>query len=216
MKKLLAIDTSTECASVALLVDGDVTSAEQAAQRMHAQVLLPTIDRLMGEAGIGFSQLNGIVFGRGPGSFTGLRIACSVVKGLAYAHDLPLFPASTLASIANEAWHKHPELKDHAVLAMLDARMHQVYWSCFGTEPWIEKVSAASDIEVSGNDPLILAGVGYESYREHLPSALASRIRCDEVIHPTAKAMLRLAQGGELQAVSAGDALPVYLRNKIV
>ena len=102
--KLLAIDTSTERASVALAVGQEIQSREHLAQRQHAQFLLPVIDELLSEAGLTISQLDGIVFGRGPGSFTGLRIACSIVKGLAYAHDLAVYPVSSLLTIANDAF----------------------------------------------------------------------------------------------------------------
>ena len=97
---LLAIDTSTELASVALLHGGKLFNKEQGSQRTHAQLLLPLIDEIMKEAGLQINQLDAIIFGCGPGSFTGLRIACSVAKGLAYAHDLKLIPVHNLASIA--------------------------------------------------------------------------------------------------------------------
>lgn len=107
MKKLLAIDASTDQASVALLINGVSISEEQGSQRTHAQILLPMIDKLLTEANSSLNQLDGIVFGCGPGSFTGLRIACSMAKGLAYAHDLPLIPVSSLAAIAWTARQKH-------------------------------------------------------------------------------------------------------------
>ena len=100
---LLAIDTSTEHATVAVTAHGELFSEEQGSMRQHAQFLLPMVERMLGLAGLSLTQLDGIVFGRGPGSFTGLRIACSVAKGLAYAHDLPLYPVSSLAAIAYEA-----------------------------------------------------------------------------------------------------------------
>lgn len=220
--KLLAIDTSTECASVALIANGIISSSQQTAQRQHAQLLLPMIDQLLVDAGIGLNQLDGIVFGRGPGSFTGLRISCSVAKGLAYAHDLPLFPASSLLAIANEAFHREvisgAILSEHGVLAMIDARMNQIYWAYFHTESGDidERVSNVSDITIDGNIPLLLAGVGYDSYREQLPVAILSRIVGEIDCYPTATAMLRLALSGKLQAISAAEALPVYIRNQIV
>ena len=94
--KLLAIDTSTEIASVALMIGNELTCEEQGSQKTHAQLLLPMIDKLMVDAGLQLNQLDGIIFGCGPGSFTGLRIACSIAKGLAYAHDLGLIPVSSL------------------------------------------------------------------------------------------------------------------------
>ena len=104
---LLAIDTSTEQASVGLLNDDVVTERFHPSQRQHAHFLLPLIDELLSDSSVSLNQLDGIIFGRGPGSFTGIRIACSVAKDLAYAHDLPLFTCSTLSAIAEEALTKH-------------------------------------------------------------------------------------------------------------
>ena len=216
--KLLAIDTSTECASVALVTQGVFSCKEQPAQRQHAQLLLPMVDQLLVDAGIGLNELDGIVFGRGPGSFTGLRIACSVVKGLAYAHDLPVFPVSGLAAIANEATCQQKSDPNQAVLAMIDARMNQVYWACYlseGKEP-LEEVSNVPDIKIAGDFPLLLAGVGYKAYLQQLPSAIISRIIGYIDSYPNAKAMLRIALSGKIKAVSAADALPVYIRNQVV
>ena len=130
MMTLLAIDTSTERATVALAVGDTVFHDEKHNVREHAQCLLPMINGLLEKAAVSLSQLDGIVFGCGPGSFTGLRITCSMAKALAYAHDLPLFPVSSLAAIANKVYHVTENLKpDTHVLAMLDARMQQVYFT---------------------------------------------------------------------------------------
>lgn len=124
---LLAIDTSTELASVALLYNGRLASREQGAQRQHAQLLLPMIEELLTSAGIELKQLDGIVFGEGPGSFTGLRIACSIAKGLAYAANLPLYPVSSLLAIASQ----ENIQEGTAVLSVIDARMNQLYWGYY-------------------------------------------------------------------------------------
>lgn len=217
--KLLAIDTSTERASLALLCNGEMSSSEQPAMRQHAQLILPMIDALLVDAGISLKQLDGIVFGRGPGSFTGLRIACSVAKGLAFAHDLPLFPASTLEAIASDVFLQDSLiLTNHAVLAVIDARMNQLYWACYGTDArgTEEQVSCVADITINDDYPLVLAGVGYHNYLEQLPLAISSRIVHNAEIYPNGKAMLRLAECGKLAAVSAADALPIYVRNQVV
>jgi len=120
---LLAIDTSTSYASVALEFNGTMFVEEAFEIREHARVLLTMVERVLSSAGTELKNLDGIVFGEGPGSFTGLRIACSVAKGLAYAHDLPLYPVGSLLAIAFEARHMNT-----SVLAMMDARMNQVYW----------------------------------------------------------------------------------------
>jgi tRNA threonylcarbamoyladenosine biosynthesis protein TsaB len=101
---LLAIDTSTDYVSVALVSSGAFYVSEKKLPRQHAQCLLPMMEALLQEAGLSLNALDGLVFGRGPGSFTGLRIACSVAKGIAYAQDIPLFPVSTLRAIAEAVW----------------------------------------------------------------------------------------------------------------
>lgn len=214
---LLAIDTSTECASVALIVNGDLRSEEQGAQRQHARLLLPMIEGLLAEAEISLNQVDAIVYGRGPGSFTGLRIACSVAKGLAYAHDLPLFPVSSLAAIANEAMQEKEKMADAAVLAMIDARMNQVYWACFIDEinEAEEQVSEMANLKLTSDCPLIVAGVGYEPYLSQLPIATQSRIVSHSTLYPNARAMIRLALSGRVKPVSAAEAVPVYVRNQI-
>lgn len=212
--KLLAIDTSTDRASVALAVDENIYSDEQGSLRQHAQLLLPMIDGLLVKAGTQLNQLDGIVFGRGPGSFTGLRIACSIAKALAYAHDLPLFPVSSLAAIADEVYHTETDLASGTqVLAMLDARMQQVYWACFAQNNVSpdEQVTAPEEV-FSLAERLIVAGAGLDAYASQFSSLLQTQIvkRC--AIYPEARAMIRLVRRGQIQPVSAADALPVYVR----
>jgi tRNA threonylcarbamoyladenosine biosynthesis protein TsaB len=212
---LLAIDTSTEYASVALSLSGKCLSKEEGVIRSHARLILPMIEQLMAEASVNFSQLDAIVFGQGPGSFTGLRIACSVAKGLAYASDLPLYPVSSLVAIANEALVQYSDSENTNVLAVIDARMNQLYWSFFDQNTIVrtEQVSFAKDIELSlSGAPLILAGVGYEAYLEQLRPAF----RAQMTIYPKAEAMIRLVLQGSIQAQSAREALPLYIRNQVV
>lgn len=214
---LLAIDTSTEYASVALNIKGELRSEEQGAQRSHARLILPMVERLLAEAGLSLGQLDAIVYGRGPGSFTGLRIACSVAKGLAYAQDLPLYPVSSLAAIANEAFHSSQLAHNAAVLAVLDARMSQLYWGCFHQQDIsvTEEVSAATDIKLAAENSIVLAGVGYEPYLQNLTTELQAKIKSHLTIYPKAQAMIRLALTGAIKPVSAAEALPVYIRNQI-
>lgn len=216
---LLAIDSSTQQASVALSIKGEVRSIEQGAQHSHARLLLPLIEQLLAEAGVGLQQLEAIVFGQGPGSFTGLRISCSLAKGLAYAKDLPLYPVSSLAAIANEAFFVHKGAQNASVLALLDAHMNQVYWAYFGQnalEAQQQQVSAAAEIRPDeAYNPLIVAGVGYESYLQQLAPALQARLSGHFRIYPKAEAMIRLVLTGTITTISASDALPFYLRNQI-
>lgn len=212
---ILAIDTSTELATVAVGVNEEILSEEQGSMRQHAQFLLPMIQRLLAASGVTFNQLDGIVFGRGPGSFTGLRIACSVAKGLAYASDLPLYPVSSLAAIADEVY--QTAAADANVLAMVDARMHQVYWGCFTGKTFEvqEQVSSAADISLKSLSPFILVGVGYEDYEQQFTTELREQIVKRYSIFPKATAMVRLVQKGHIKAVSAAEALPVYVRNQV-
>lgn len=107
MTTLLALDTATEACSVALLHDGKVLSHYEVIPRLHAQRLLPMIKSLMAEAGIAMSALDAIAFGRGPGAFTGVRIAIGVVQGLAFALERPVLPVSNLAVLAQRAFREH-------------------------------------------------------------------------------------------------------------
>ena len=212
--KLLALDTSTERATVALAIGDDVYSAEQGSLRQHAQLLLPMIENLLAQASTQLNQLDGIVFGRGPGSFTGLRIACSIAKALAYAHDLPLYPVSSLASVAEEVFHTEPDLApDTQVIAMLDARMQQMYWACFDRHDFspAEQVTAPEDI-FAPTVPLIVAGVGLETYSAQFPLSLQTQSIKQRFVYPEAQAMIRLVRRGQIPAVSAAEALPIYVR----
>ncbi|ARG98035.1 tRNA (adenosine(37)-N6)-threonylcarbamoyltransferase complex dimerization subunit type 1 TsaB [Legionella micdadei] len=213
---LLAIDTSTERASVALMKNGDIQSEEQGAQRDHARLILPAVERLLAQAELSLSQLDGIIYGRGPGSFTGLRIACSVAKGLAYAQDLPLYPVSSLAAIANEIL-KQKGTSQQTILAVLDARMNELYWACFDEQfpDAEEQVTAASEIRLDNDKPLILAGVGYEPYLSQFSPAIQKNIEQHCITYPKAEAMIRVVLTKKIQAVSAAEALPVYVRNQV-
>lgn len=212
---LLAIDTSTHIASVALSYDGKIYTFCQDGIKQHAMILLPAIRDLLDKAGISMTNLDGIAFGRGPGSFTGLRIACSVAQGLALARDLPVYPVSTLATIAYAAREQNP-LSIDPVLAVIDARMNQLYWACFdknghSTE---EFVNDAADIIPADYPEVILAGTGFETYLNDLPRSL--NITKKLKIYPEASVMVRQVCQGSILAVSAEDALPVYIRNQVV
>uniref|UniRef100_UPI00260CADF9 tRNA (adenosine(37)-N6)-threonylcarbamoyltransferase complex dimerization subunit type 1 TsaB n=1 Tax=uncultured Legionella sp. TaxID=210934 RepID=UPI00260CADF9 len=193
--KLLAIDTSTEMASVAVLSGEKITSEELGSQRTHAQLLLPMIDRQMIQSGLQMSELNGIIFGCGPGSFTGLRIACSIAKGLAFAHDLELIPVSSLATIAWSA-HEQQYNEPTAVLAVLDARMHEMYWAYYqaGQFQAEEQVSAVQNIQIPMKHPVVLAGAGIDLYWDDFPEQIKSQVSARLNVYPNAASMIRLVQ----------------------
>lgn len=214
--KLLAIDTSTEIASVAIMVDDELSCEEQGSQKTHAQLLLPLIDKLMVHAGLQMNQLDGIIFGCGPGSFTGLRIACSIAKGLAFAHDLGLIPVSSLGAIAWAARESEGDI-NLPVLAVLDARMHEMYWSYFAEGSLVseDKVNAVQEIQLPEQKPVIIAGVGIDEYWPDFPQQIKSRITNKITQYPNAAAMIHLAQHAEIKPVSAAQAQPVYVRNQV-
>lgn len=217
--KILAIDTSTELASLALSVGDDVLCEEQGNMRQHAQFLLPMLSRLLAKAELNINQLDAIAFGAGPGSFTGLRITCSIAKALAYAHDLPLFPVSSLDAIASDTLLKECNLTaDTQILAVLDARMQQLYWADFSVENHVNQtahVSSAADISLQGTGPCILAGVGFEAYFNELPAKIQARVVKKYTLFPHARAMLRLVREGLILPTSAAEALPIYVRNQV-
>ncbi|MDM8563559.1 tRNA (adenosine(37)-N6)-threonylcarbamoyltransferase complex dimerization subunit type 1 TsaB, partial [Candidatus Marithioploca araucensis] len=126
--KLLAFDASSPACSCALYLDGEITERYEIAPRQHAALILPMADELLTEAGLKPIELEGIAFGRGPGSFTGLRIASGVAQGIAFAADIPVAPISSLATLAQAAYIENGAQK---VLAAIDARMSEVYWGMY-------------------------------------------------------------------------------------
>lgn len=215
---LLAIDTSTDVASVALSVGSHLYSLEQIGVRQHAQHLLPMIQTLLQDQALEWSALQGIVFDAGPGSFTGLRIACSIAKALAYAHQLPVFEISSLQAIAFQA-RAHNSQSDLGILACGDARMQELYWAYYPpetavTEPAI-RVDPVSLITILDTHPIVLAGWGLEPYQTQWPADLQTQFIAHYAMHPKAETLIRLVQSGEFSAVSAADAQPLYVRNQV-
>ncbi len=214
--KLLAIDTSTEQASIAVSFGDELLHQEQGAQRTHAQLLLPMIDELLAKANISMTQLDGIIFGCGPGSFTGLRIACSVAKGLAYAHDLGLIPVSSLATIA---WGAQQQTGQAAspILAVLDARMHEMYWAYYpqAHDSAEERVNAVTEITIPNQQPIVLAGVGIDEYWDGFPDVIKAQVSTRLTVYPNAATMIELARAKNLPAIAVADAQPVYVRNQV-
>ena len=210
---LLALDTSTDTLFVAVQ-RGDAIwqHSGPGAQQSSAQ-LLPAIRQLMKDAGLEFKQLDAIVFGRGPGSFTGLRTACAITQGLAFAAKVPVLPVDTLLAVAEEARHLHGCTE---VEAVLDARMNEVYHAPFRyvDGQWIEPedfgLCAPEALQLASG--LTLAGNAQAAYPEQLAPAAAHAHAL-----PTATALLRLAPAllAKGCAVPAELALPRYIRDKV-
>lgn len=129
--KILAIDTATDACSVALYLDGECRENHESAPRRHAEILLPRIKGLLSEAALSLGGLDALAFGRGPGAFTGVRIAAGVIQGLAFGADLPVVPVSSLRALAQGVWRERAE---KSILAAFDARMGEVYWGAYRIE----------------------------------------------------------------------------------
>ena len=219
MTTILALDTATEACSVALLHDGRVLSHYEVAPRLHAQRLLPMIQQLLGETGIAAAQLDAIAFGRGPGAFTGVRIAIGVVQGLAFALERPVLPMSNLAVLAQRALREQGATQ---VAAAIDARMDEVYWGCYraeagemrllGQEAVLPPEQAEAPRGASGD--WFGVGTGWGSYAARI--ALAP-VAMDGGLLPHAEDLLSLAQfaWARGEAVAADQAQPVYLRDQV-
>lgn len=210
MIKLLAFDTSTEALSIAVRHGDRLLEHNGAGGAASSATLIPFILQLLTDAGLKLAELDAIAFGRGPGSFTGLRTACAVAQGLGYGAGVPLLPIDTLHAVAEEARHRFGSAR---VVAVLDARMDQVYAGRYDFGD-----AGAGEAELLAPEQLAvppgwaLAGNAFAAYGDRLPPAAARH----EVL-PTATALLRLAP--ELLAagrtVAPAEAWPLYVRDKV-
>lgn len=218
--KILAIETATEACSAALEINECCIQRFEVAPRQHTQLILPMIDELLREAELQISDLDAIAFGQGPGAFTGVRIAIGVIQGLAFAHDLPVIPVSTLAALAQHFAKEHD-----CVAAAIDARMQEIYWGLYkkndlGLMQQIieEEVCSPTEASLPSEGNWFGAGTGWNTYCEELKSRFSdSLIDFNGDIFPTAEDILTLAKPAYLEgkAISVEEAMPVYLRNKV-
>ena len=214
------MDTATENCSAALWMSGSVLQREVEAERGHAELILGMIDELLAEAGTRLHDLSAIAFGRGPGSFTGVRLAASVTQGLAFGAGVPVVPVSDLRAVAQRCASQH-------VLVCNDARMQEVYWACFEQGPdgtmlpaSEEKVSNPLEVYLPPGwtgKPVIGTGRGFRAYtllRERLADQLTN---IDSTVLPRAQEVALLA----VEEVRAGrtllpqSAVPTYIRNDV-
>jgi tRNA threonylcarbamoyladenosine biosynthesis protein TsaB len=218
--RILALDTATENCSAALWMDGNVWQRELEAERGHAELILSMIDELLRESATRLADLDAIAFGRGPGSFTGVRLAASVTQGLAFGAGVPVVPISDLQAVAQRAASQH-------VLVCNDARMQEVYWACFELGPdglmlpaGIERVSKPSEVHLP-NEWAVQSSIGvgrgfaaYTSLRETLADQLTN---IDSTLLPRAREIALLAvadvQAGRVQPPD--EAIPVYIRDDV-
>lgn len=220
--KLLAVETSTDACSAALFINGEILERFQIAPREHTKLILPMIDGLMGEAGLQPQQLDALALSRGPGSFTGVRIATGVVHGIACGADLPVAMVSTLAAMAQDFFNHH----DRADLTFtaLDARMAEIFWGVYRRDELglaqllgDESVTPAAGIVFPEQDGFGI-GSGWAAYAEVLVEHIGAHLLgVDADIWPRAACIAQLgafvhAQG---QSVAVEQAMPVYLRDKV-
>tara|TARA_R110002124_G_scaffold85971_3_gene222702 strand:- start:95661 stop:96356 length:696 start_codon:yes stop_codon:yes gene_type:complete len=222
--KLLALDTSSEGCSAALLVDGEISERFELAPRGHTRLLMPMVRELLLASGLVPADLDALAFACGPGSFTGLRIATGVVQGLAWGLDIPVVPVSSLEAVALGAI-KTLNIPEYSGIAVaFDARMGEVYWGCFECRSGLpvllgeEQVCPPSKVALpSGLDHWYGVGPGWQ-YRSGMPSAITGQAETvDEALVLRASWVARLAviryrQG---KAVPAEQAQPVYIRDEV-
>jgi tRNA threonylcarbamoyladenosine biosynthesis protein TsaB len=216
---LLAIETATESVSVALAVSGEILERYQHAPRQHAELLLPWVESVLAEAGIGHSSIDAIAFSRGPGSFTSLRIGIGVVQGLAWASDCPVVPVSSLAAVAQTV----VNIGINSALVAIDARMTEVFTGMFEVNEngvmvstGEERVCSPEDVQLPAGSGTYGVGIGFARYPALgvLAGQLAG-VRADA--WPKASAVLQLAQEwlATNEALPAEKAQPVYLRDNV-
>jgi tRNA threonylcarbamoyladenosine biosynthesis protein TsaB len=216
MSIIISIETSTELASAALLQGDRIISRESSGVQTHSQTILPMVQNLLREAGITLAQCDAIAFGAGPGSFTGVRTACGIVQGLAFGAALPVISIVTLQAMAEALRNRIGALD---VLAVLDARMGEVYWAQYryqdGWQTIIEPtLSAPSAVLPVGE--VVACGNGMSAYA----AAFAGRdyaIGAHAAVMPHAEQIASLASAALAQGntIIARDAQPLYLRNKV-
>ncbi len=220
MANILTLDTSTDACSVALSIDGEIQEDFRIIPRQHTRQLLPMVDQLLTTAGLKVTQLDAIAFGRGPGSFAGIRIATGSAQGLAFAADLPVLPISTLAAIALKAAREH---NVERIVSTLDARMNELYSCAYQMRDGLpvalgkETVSAPENIVLPDTDHWFAAGRGW-IYLDQMPTAVQQAVEAPVLdIYPAAGVMCELA----IDAYSRGEGIaaelaqPVYLRDEV-
>jgi tRNA threonylcarbamoyladenosine biosynthesis protein TsaB len=222
MKKLLAIETSSEACSVALRIGGETQELHEHAPLRHAELLLPAISRLLGDADLSVRALDAIAFGRGPGSFTSLRIGIGVVQGLAWAAEIPVVPCSSLAAVAQEAVNRAGAHCERVCVAM-DARMQEVFCAEFapgagGVVRAVgeERVCAPAVFRVSAPGAYVAAGSGFARYPELKPLGQAAMV-CYDDLWPRASLIAALALDwlADNAPLPAAQAQPVYIRDNV-
>lgn len=220
--KLLAIDTSGPACSAALILGTERAQLIEAAPRQHGRLILGMMQSLLDSAGVAIRDIDALAFGRGPGSFTGVRIAAAVAQGVAFGADLPVARVSTLAALAHGCFRASGERR---VLTALDARMDEVYWGCFEieaegrAEPVCEEcVCAPERVCVPDGGGWYGIGAGWEAYADRLHARCGTALAGtgpDTVCEALDVALLAVTEARAGRLVPAEQALPVYLRDRV-
>ncbi|MGR8929038.1 MAG: tRNA (adenosine(37)-N6)-threonylcarbamoyltransferase complex dimerization subunit type 1 TsaB [Gammaproteobacteria bacterium] len=220
--KILAVETSTDACSAALFIDGEIRENFQIAPRQHTKLILPMIDALMAQAQLKPRQLDALALSRGPGSFTGVRIATGVVHGIAFGADLPVALVSTLAAIAQDFFNRNDGVE--VSYTAMDARMDEIFWGVYrrnelGLASLIGQEAVTPAVEAICPD---LAGFGVGSgwnvHGEVLSVKLGKRLLgVESEIWPHAACIAQIGayEFANGQAVPVERAMPVYLRDKV-
>jgi tRNA threonylcarbamoyladenosine biosynthesis protein TsaB len=220
--RLLAIETATEACSAAVYRDGQVFTRFELAPQRHAELVLPMCEAVLAEAGIALRELDALAFGRGPGAFTGVRIAVGVVQGIALGTGLKVLAVSTLAALAQGAVREHSATR---IIAAIDARMNEVYAASYMAKSGLvtatseEQVCRANSVSAPNVEFHTGVGTGFAAYAEILRKRLGSQLSdLYPDCYPQAKDVLTLALAAHArgEAVEAEYALPVYLRDRVV
>lgn len=210
-----AIETSTELASVALLCGDQLLTRESSGAQTHSMTVLALLQELLRELGITLGQCDALAFGSGPGSFTGVRTACGLAQGLAFGANLPVVPVVTLLALADAA---RAQGAGEDVIAVLDARMGEVYWAQYRFDQQWQIVSEprlAAPEQVISEDASCVVGNGLAAYADRFTGLQSVRRLPELMPHASHIALLgrQFAQQG--QGVHAREAQPLYLRNKV-
>lgn len=222
--KILALDTSSEGCSAALFVDGEVIEKFEHAPRGHTRLLMPMVRELLAEQGLKPQNLDALAFARGPGSFTGVRIATGVVQGLAWGLDLPVVPVSSLETVALGAIETLQPGDSEGIAVAFDARMSELYWGCFRNRSGLperlgeEQVCPPSRVELAP-DVTCWSGVGSGwAFREQMPAEVLALVGViDKSLIPRAGCVAHLAaeKFHKGLTVPAEQAQPVYVRDEV-
>ena len=226
MTNILALDTSTDACSVALIREGQLSHRYELIPRQHSQRIFSLLDEVLPAGGLTEAGIELIAYNHGPGSFTGLRIAASAAQGLAFASNLPVVGVSTLASIAQGAWRRKEIPQNALTLVLIDARINEVYWGLYRFSDELA-IPVCDDAVCSPEevDPMALLsdaslcalGSGLK-YLEFLPEALRDRLTyCQPECWPDSQDTLPLAEEAwrRGEARQSTEVHPVYLRNEI-